>query len=233
MLDLPWVWRQSWPDVLFAHWPVPTKTLWPLVPEALQIQEFDGTAWIGVVPFHMRGIARRLLPPVPWLSSFPELNVRTYVEMEAKPGVWFFSLDATNPLAVSAARRFFHLPYYRTEMEFSPSDDRITYQSRRVTRGSSPRFEGNYGPTSSADQSVPGSVDHWLTERHRLYAEALDGRIYRNEVHHVPWPLKRAQAEIEANSMTDPLGVVLEGPCATLHYGKRVDVILWSPERVQ
>jgi uncharacterized protein YqjF (DUF2071 family) len=231
--DRPWVWRQSWLDVLFAHWPISVETLRPLVPDALTIQEFDGTAWIGVVPFHMQNIAPRFVPALPWISAFPELNVRTYVEMEGKPGVWFFSLDATNPLAVWAARRFFHLSYHRAEMSFQSARDQIEYRYRRLIRnGLSPRFEGNYGPTSSINRAAPGSLDHWLTERYCLYAEAPDGKIYRSEMHHAPWPLQQARAEIEANTMTEPLGIALSGPPATLHFGKRVDVILWSPERL-
>src|SRR5690606_35517478 len=106
-----WSWRQSWLDLLFIHWPVPTAALRPHVPSELSIQEFDGTSWIGLVPFRMAGVMRRPFPDIPGLSAFPELNVRLYVEAEGKPGVWFLSLDATNPLAVWAARRYFHLPY--------------------------------------------------------------------------------------------------------------------------
>src|SRR5262245_4268389 len=107
-----WTMRQSWCDLLFAHWRVPVSALRPLIPARLKIQEFDGSAWLGAVPFRMTGVMYRPLPDLPWISAFPELNLRTYVECDGKPGVWFFSLDATNPLAVWAARRFFHLPYH-------------------------------------------------------------------------------------------------------------------------
>lgn len=179
----------------------------------------------------MRGVAPRYMPALPWISAFPELNVRTYVEMEGKPGVWFFSLDATNPLAVWAARRFFHLPCYRAEISCRSAPDSTQYLCRRRTQSDSPpAFRATYGPASPVKQAGPGSLDHWLTERYCLYAEAPDGRIFRGEVHHAPWPLQQARADIKENSMTEPLGITLDGPPATLHFGKRVDVILWSPD---
>ena len=234
MPERPWIWRQSWLDVLFAHWPVPAETLRPLVPDALAIQEFEGTAWIGVIPFHMEGVSPRWLPALPWLSAFPELNVRTYVEMQGKPGVWFFSLDATNPLAVWTARRMFHLPYHRADISFATARERIEYRSERLTQnGSRPRFAASYGPVSSETQAVPGSLDHWLTERYCLYACAPDGSLYRSEVHHAPWPLQQASADIETNSMTLPLNITLPDRPETLHFAKKLDVIGWPPVRLR
>src|SRR6266508_3536850 len=112
----PWIMRMQWHDLLFMHWPVNRDALRRYIPPRLEIDTFDGSAWIGVVPFRMSGVVPRLLPPVPYLSAFPELNVRTYVSAEGKPGVWFFSLDAGNPIAVEAARDVFHLPYYNAQM---------------------------------------------------------------------------------------------------------------------
>jgi uncharacterized protein YqjF (DUF2071 family) len=113
-----WRWRQSWCDLLFAHWPVSAELLRRFVPEPLRVQEFDGTAWIGIVPFRMESVMHRPLPDLPWISAFPELNVRTYVEHGGKPGVWFLSLDATNVLAVAAARRFFICPIIARRSRF-------------------------------------------------------------------------------------------------------------------
>ena len=112
----PWILGMRWHDLLFMHWPVKSEALRPYIPPALAIESFDGTAWIGVVPFRMSAVVPRLIPPVPYLSAFPELNVRTYVSAEGKPGVWFFSLDAGNPIAVEAARDTFHLNYYNARM---------------------------------------------------------------------------------------------------------------------
>jgi uncharacterized protein YqjF (DUF2071 family) len=201
-----WTWRQSWCDLLFAHWPVPSAALRPLVPSSLQIQEFDGSSWIGLVPFRMTGVMRRPLPDLPWVSAFPELNVRVYVERDGKAGVWFLSLDATNPLAVWAARRFFHLPYFRAQMSIASQADWFRYSSRRPGA----EFVGSYRPTSGTYRSAPGSLEHWLTERYCLYARAPDGTLWRNDVQHAPWPLQSAEAVIERNTMFDVHGLSVE-----------------------
>jgi uncharacterized protein YqjF (DUF2071 family) len=226
----PWSWRQTWEDLLFAHWPIESALLRKLVPEPLQIQEFDGTSWIGLVPFHMSGVMRRPLPDLPWISAFPELNVRLYVEHEGKPGVWFLSLDATNQLAVWAARRFFHLPYHRARITIASVGESFHYRSERVAPG--PILDVRYRPTSTVYQSRRGTLEHWLTERYCLYAQAPDGSILRNDVHHAPWPLQKGQAEIVANSYFEPHGLSVTGPPALLHFARRVDVIVWIAQRV-
>lgn len=226
----PWSWRQSWVDLLFIHWPVPSKALRSLVPEELTIQEFDGTSWVGVVPFRMEGVMRRPLPDVPGVSAFPELNVRLYVEAEGKPGVWFLSLDATNRLAVWAARRFFHLPYHQACMSLVQKDGWYCYESYRL--GGSAAFTGRYRPVGEQYESIPGTLEHWLTERYCLYAQAPSGRLYRNEVHHVPWPLHRAEAEISGNTMLGPSQLTLPDTPPLLHFAPRVDVVVWSADEL-
>lgn len=222
-----WTWRQSWHDLLFAHWPVSSALLRPLVPEGLEIQEFDGTSWLGVVPFRMSGVMRRPLPDVPWVSAFPELNVRLYVVRDGKPGVWFLSLDATNPLAVWAARRFFFLPYFRARISLRYEEDGIHYSSQRPGA----EFLGQYRPTSDVYQAAPGTLEHWLTERYCLYARGPDGSLWRNEVHHLPWPLQAARATIERNTMLGAHGIALQG-APLLHFARRIDVVVWDGERL-
>ena len=224
-----WSWRQSWRDLLFLHWPVAAERLRPLVPSGLEVQEFDGTSWIGIVPFRMAGVMRRPLPDLPWVSAFPELNVRLYVEAEGKPGVWFLSLDATNPLAVWAARRFFHLPYYRARISLHHEDGMIHYDARR--RGGAARFRARYRATGAVYAAPPGSLDAWLTERYCLYAEHPDGTLLRNEVHHAPWPLQPAEAEIERNTMLDAYGIAPEGS-PLCHFARRLDVVVWDADSV-
>ena len=224
----PWRWRQSWHDLLFAHWPIPAAVLRPLVPAALTIQEFDGTSWIGLVPFRMTGVMRRGLPDLPWVSAFPELNVRLYVEKDGKPGVWFLSLDATNPLAVWAARRYFHLPYYRAQMAITRHDDNFRYHSQRPGA----EFAGTYRATSAVYHSTRGSLEHWLTERYCLYARAPDGSLWRHEVHHAPWPLQSAEATIGRNTMFAFHGLTPDVSPPVLHFAKRLDVVVWNGERV-
>jgi uncharacterized protein YqjF (DUF2071 family) len=223
-----WTWRQTWRDLLFAHWPIDASLLRPLVPRELSIQEFDGTSWIGLVPFRMTGVMRRPFPDMPWVSAFPELNVRLYVEHDGKPGVWFLSLDATNPLAVWAARRYFSLPYYRARMAIVEERGHFRYSSARPQAA----LGATYGPTSEVYRAKAGSLEHWLTERYCLYARAPGGAILRNEVHHVPWPLQSASATIEHNTMFEFHGVAVKGEPALLHFARQLDVVLWGAERV-
>jgi len=178
----------------------------------------------------MAGVMRRPLPDLPWISAFPELNVRLYVEHQNKPGVWFLSLDATNPLAVWAARRFFHLPYYNARIQSRRSGDAVHYSARR--KGLEPQLEASYRPISEPYESKPGTLENWLTERYCLYAQAPDGTIWRNEVHHAPWPLQAAEATISKNTYFAPHGLSIAGPPATLHFARSIDVIVWNATRV-
>lgn len=168
----------------------------------------------------------RPFPDIPGLSAFPELNVRLYVEVDGKPGVYFLSLDATNPLAVWAARRYFHLPYHRAVMSVVCNGAEFAYQSRRVV--GSAAFAAKYHPLGEQYESKPGTLEHWLTERYCLYAVSPDGKLLRNEVHHVPWPLYAAEANIETNTMLDPFKIRLPDTAPLLHFAPRVDVIVWD-----
>ena len=227
-----WTWRQSWCDLLFAHWPIPASDLRDLVPAPLTIQEFEGTSWIGVVPFRMQGVMRRPLPDLPGISAFPELNLRLYVEYEGKPGVWFLSLDATNRLAVWAARRFFHLPYFHAQITLTGLPEEADYRSSRRDPPSGIEFSATYKPTSAPYESTPGTLEHWLTERYCLYAQSPKGDLYRSEVHHHPWALQTADAEITRNDLLLPHGLAVSGPPTLLHFSNQIDVVIWSPERI-
>ncbi|MEM9291030.1 MAG: DUF2071 domain-containing protein [Acidobacteriota bacterium] len=228
-----WTWRQSWCDLLFAHWPMPAEALRPLVPPELEIDTFDSISWVGVVPFRMEGVMRRPLPDLPWISAFPELNLRLYVTRDGKPGVWFLSLDATNPVAVWAARSFFHLPYWRAKISLQEEDSGFRYRSQRVEGPDRVNFGASYRPTSELYESQPGTLEHWLTERYSLYAQAPDGALTRTEVHHVPWPLQHAEADVDIGDLLTPHGLSIEGPPAHLHFSRRIDVVVWSPERLR
>lgn len=222
-----WAWRQSWHDLLFAHWPISAAELASLVPSGLTLQERDGAAWIGIVPFRMTGVTLRKLPALPGLSVFPELNVRTYVERGGKPGVWFFSLDAGNQLAVWTARMLLSLPYHHARIRLGGSES-IDYHAVR-TAGGAARFDATYRPSGQVYESEPGTLAHWLTERYCLYSGAPGGGILRTEVHHRPWPLQPAEAEIRENGMLSALGLrTMAGP-PLLHFSRRLDVIGWLP----
>jgi uncharacterized protein YqjF (DUF2071 family) len=227
----PWIVAQSWRDVLFAHWPVSVAVLRPHIPRELRVDTFDGQAWVGVVPFHLRRIAPRGTPHRIGLA-FPELNVRTYIRAEEKPGVWFFSLDAASLVAVLSARLAFHLPYYWARMRMSVAGDSIAFLSyRQFPREPAADFIARYRPTGPVFRSVPGSLEKWLTARYCLYTADHAGRIYRAEIHHPPWPLQLAEAEIDVNTMTAPLAIPLRGE-PLLHVARRLDVMTWAPERV-
>jgi uncharacterized protein YqjF (DUF2071 family) len=228
-----WTWRQSWRDLLFAHWPIPARAVRHLVPPALEVQEFDGTSWIGVVPFHMRGVMRRPLPDLPWISAFPELNLRLYVEHRGRAGVWFLSLDAASRLAVWAARRFFHLPYFHARMAIAGLPARVKYHSERSVGRGTPDgqvvFDAEYEPAGPPYRAARGSLEHWLTERYCLFAQSSAGRLFRTEVHHAPWPLQPARATIHRNDLPAPHGLAVSGD-PLLHFSRRLDVVVWSPE---
>ncbi len=221
---------QVWHDLLFAHWPIDLALLRPLIPAALQIDTFHDQAWIAVVPFRMSGVRVRLTPPLPCISAFPELNVRTYVVTDNKPGVWFFSLDAGNSIAVSLARAWFHLPYFRARMRCEKVAAGICYSSERTHRNAPPAaLHCSYRPVGDPFESRPGTLEHFLVERYCLYAAAPNGRILRAEIHHRPWQLQFAEAQFTCNIMTQAASVPLPQSNPVLHFSRRQDVIVWPP----
>ena len=221
---------QTWHDLLFAHWPVSMSVMRPLVPESLLLDAFDGYAWVGVVPFWMSGVRPRAVRALPWLSRFPELNVRTYVTTGGKPGVYFFSLDAANLAAVCTARALYRLPYFYARMEAETNGAATEYSSRRYRRAA--EFQANYGPTGDAHLRDVGSIERWLTERYCLYTTS-GAKLYRGEIHHTQWPLQDAGAEIEINTMAAAAGITLPDRRPLLHFARRLDVLIWPLRRVK
>jgi uncharacterized protein YqjF (DUF2071 family) len=223
----------SWRDLLFMHWPVEVDALRPLVPPSLSIDTFDGNAWLGVVPFDMVGVRPHFVPAVPGLSNFPEINLRTYVTAEDRPGVWFFSLDAHNRLAVCLARATFHLPYFDADMSCHASDDEVDYRSIRTHKGAPPaEFVARYGPSGRPFESSPGSIESFLTERYCLYSADGRGNVRRGEVHHQLWPLQPAEAEVRTLAMTQQIGMKPPETEPILHFSRRLDVLAWLPRRI-
>ncbi len=220
--------KQTWHDLLFAHWPLPAEQMRPLVPAQLMLDTFDGQCWVGVIPFHMSGIHGRALPPLPGLSRFPELNVRTYVTYGGRPGVYFFSLDAANLPAVWAARTFYRLPYFHAAMSSKDLGGNIHYHSRRIHCGA--EFHGRYRPTTETRLRERGSIEHWLTERYCLYTTHHD-QVYRGEIHHQPWPLQDAEAEFGTNTIAAAAGISLPSAAPMLHFARRLEVLIWPLRR--
>lgn len=231
--DRPWLMRMRWYDLLFAHWVVDAARVRALIPQQLELDLFDRRAYLGAVPFRMDGVAPRLLPSLPGFHSFPELNLRTYVTRDHKPGIWFFSLDAGNKLAVRAARRFFYLPYFDATFNIANTDGAVEYSAVRTHRGAAnATFAAVYCPAGEVYRSATGSLDSWLTDRYCLYAADNAGNLYRGEIDHQPWPLQRATATVRVNTLGEWLGLDMKGPPDTLHFAKSLDVHAWSVDRL-
>jgi uncharacterized protein len=221
------MWRmgQTWERLLFAHWSVPIAAIRDHVPRALAVDTFGGSAWIGITPFRVSGLRLRGTAPAPVFSSFLELNARTYVTVEDKPGIWFFSLDANSRLAVAAARRAYKLPYFLARISACESGRALRYTSERATRGARPaEFSGRYETSGEVFAAATGSLEHFLTERYCLYAVAR-GDVLRADIHHKPWPLQPAKAELARNTMAPP-GIPTRGE-PLLHFADRQDVVIW------
>ncbi len=217
-----------WHDLGFLHWRVAASELQAQLPAGLELDTFEGEAWIGVVPFHMTDVSLRGTPRVRRFADFSELNVRTYVTAGGKPGVWFFSLDATQPTAVRLARGLLNLAYLDARIDTRRDGDWVDYTSRRTdpTAGAA-ELVARYRPTGPPSRSLPGSLEHFLTERYCLYAAR--GRVRRIEIDHEPWPLQPAEAVIERCTMTEPLGIGLGDQPPLVHFAKRLDVVAWLP----
>jgi len=226
----PWVMTQTWRDLLFAHWRVDPHQLRPRIPSPFQLDLYDGGAWVGVVPFRMTNVVPRGVPALRAISEFLELNVRTYVRVGEKPGVYFFSLDAGSSLAVRAARTLLNLPYYTAAMRVSPNDGTFEYHSRRDVDGA--EFAGTYGPTGDVFTPVEGSLEYFLTERYCLYNLTHRGVPYRMDIHHPRWQLQMAHAQLEKNTMADASGLSLPDQQPLLHFAARQDAVAWAPTRV-
>jgi uncharacterized protein YqjF (DUF2071 family) len=227
----PWLMGQTWYDLLFAHWALPPDVVRPLVAEPLQLDERDGHAWLGITPFVVGGVRPQGAPPLPWLSRFPELNVRTYVDYRGRPGIYFFSLDAARLAAVVAARRSYRLPYFHAEMSAVREGSSVRYESsRKGSAGTRALFRGRYAPSGPRLPNVDGTLERWLTERYCLYVVDQRGSVRRGQIHHPPWPLHPARATIEVNTMAAPLGLELDSD-PLLHYSPRQDVVIWALEQ--
>ena len=223
---------QRWHDLLFAHWALPVDQVRPLVPRELEIDTFDGKAWVGIIPFWMSHVRFRAMPPIPTASTFPELNVRTYVRAPRepdKPGVYFFSLDAASLLAVIGARAGAGLPYYWADMRAKVSNDDVEYLSTR--RGEPPaqliaryRATGGVSPNKS-------DLERFVTERYCLYTVRA-GKVQRIEIHHLPWPLQPAEAEFEVNTIAEAQGLKLPPEKPVMQFAKVLEVFIFAPQEI-
>ncbi len=226
----PWSVAMSWLDLAFIHYQISPVALRPYLPAGLSADTFDGSAWIGIVPFRMAAVRPRGLPATPLLSSFPEVNVRTYVVADGKPGVWFFSLDAASRPTVFAGRRFFDLPYHRARMQLRRTNDTFDFTSLRANPPAV--FRARYRPVGDPAPAAPSSFEHWAAERYCLYAHSPRNGLRRLEVHHPPWPLQRAEIEVADNTLLDTARLQVHPQPPRCHFSAGVDVLSFNPVRL-
>lgn len=235
-----WVMMQTWRHLLFAHWPIPAETMRDLLPPNLPLDTYDGVAWLGIVPFHMTGIHLHGLPDIAPFTRLLECNVRTYVNVDGKPGVYFFSLDADNRVEVEVARAWYHLPYFKARFSCSFPQDTpdaavpdgldgetrysVTRSDRRLATGT---FTARYRPIAPGRQPQQGTLEDWLTARYALYTTDRRGRLYRGDIFHQPWQLQAAEAEITQNTLADAHHLRLPDTAPLLHYSRRLDMVAW------
>ncbi len=228
----PWIMTQRWNDLLFLHYALAPEIVRPLVPDVLTLDTYQQRAWVSVTPFWINHLRPPGIPSLPWLSHFAEVNVRTYVTRDGKPGVFFFSLDASHLSAVWGARMFYRLPYWQAAMKLKGSGGaRIEYVSKRQHGPKPAELRCSYGPNSPTFRARPGSLEHFLSERYCLYA-ASRKRLYRGEIHHLPWELQEAKVELAENSMAQPAGVSLSPQADLAYFARELKVLFWAPERL-
>jgi len=228
----PCVMYQHWHDLLFAHWALSPEQVRPLIPRELELDTLDGKAWVGVIPFWMSHVRFRGLPPIPTASTFPELNVRTYVrpaQEPDKPGVYFFSLDAASLLAVVGARAGAGLPYYWADMCAKVSNDEVEYRSKR-RRGGRAQLIARYR-ANGAVSPIKTDLERFVTERYCLYTVRA-GKVHRIQIHHLPWPLQPAEAEFDLNSMAEAHGLKLPPEKPVLQFARFLEVYIFAPEAI-
>jgi uncharacterized protein YqjF (DUF2071 family) len=233
------VMRQDWHHLLFLHWSIPPEQLRRSLPPGLELDLYEGRAYVGLTPFTMTGVRPAWLPPFPFVSRFHETNVRTYVHAGGRdPGVWFFSLDASSALAVFAARALLGLPYRcaRITMAFGGAAPEtapvIDYQLQRRWPGPTPASCAvRYGPKGPVTRAAPGSLEYFLVERYVLY-NAVHGRLYRGRIHHEPWPLQGADVHSLEETFLAAAGISRPDEAPLAHYGREVRVEIFGAERV-
>jgi len=229
-----WIMRQSWRNVLFLHWPVPVEKLRPLIPSSLQIDTFNGSAWLGIILFVLEGIFPLGISSVSLTPKFPETNVRTYVKYKDKPGIYFISIDVENWASLNIAKRWYRLPYNSAQIFFRKDGQTCYFQSiRKGNENPSISLKGKYGPISDVYYAKKGTLDHWLTERYCLYSSNNGVNIFCGEIHHQPWPLQKAEIDLVRNTLFNPFNFELSKVKPIAHFSTGVDSLMWNIKRLR
>lgn len=220
----PWVMHQTWEDLLSLHIQVRPDELSTHIPDQLELDLYDGKAWISIFPFHLQNLRLRGLPKFPYFHKFLELNVRTYVTYKRIPGVYFFSLDAAKIIPVIGAR-LLTLPYYKADMTMTNQNGWTHYSSKRRDK-SKAYFNGKYKVLSRSSATITGSLEHWLFERYRLY-RAVGSKVFHINVHHTPWELAEVSVFLDNESVNSLLPGNVTGEPLIAHYTPSLEVFFW------
>jgi uncharacterized protein YqjF (DUF2071 family) len=223
-----WLWRQTWRDLAFIHYRIDKEVLRPRIPSDLTIDEYDGSAWVALVPFEMYDVMLGRWPSIPPLRRFPELNFRTYVHGEGRGGVWFFSLDTDCWPIVLGGRYLYHLPYFKAQMRHRAENGTIHFESRRT--GGGPRFVASYKPKGTLFFPKSGTFEQWMAERYCLYT-LISGETHRLEVHHRPWPIQCAEVTDLSSDMLESELLSPLDPQAICHYSPGVEVVTFKARK--
>jgi hypothetical protein len=242
--DAHWLLSQSCNDLLFAHFAIDPPTLRRLVPDALTLDLYDGVAWLTVSPSSISHMRPSGIPALPGLSFFQQVNLRTYVTVQGKPGLYYFSVDTGSLSAVWFARVFFRMQYWHSGIQISgatlqarkPETPTIHFRSSRLhgpaaIEGSA-KFEVEYAPEGEPRLARRGSLDEFLVERYCVYS-LNRRRLYRTEVHHQPWPLQPVRVKIRANSLAEPFGLELPIVPDVCHFSRSLKMLVWAPQSIR
>ena len=222
-----WIQGQRWEDLLFCSWPLSVDAIRPLVPSHLDVDTHDGTAWISVVPMWMEDAHFYRLPPLPFISTFPEVNLRTYVRSDGIPGVWFLSLDTESRINVAIARYGFQLPYYFARVSMQRGGNAFRFHS--VRPGGEAELDVEYRAEGDLFEPKDGSLEYFLTERYSMYCSMRGGKLFRGDIQHTPWELRPATMELRRHALLEAMGVKVGGEDPVVFYSPATDVVLWKP----
>ncbi len=224
--SLPWIMKQTWIDSLFIHYPVKREVLQKFVPDVLPIDTFEGVGWISIVPYLTSSMRLRGIPPAPGIKQFPGYNVRTYVNVNGRPGIYFFSLTAANWFSATAAKIFFRLPYYFLDIHMDNHNDLVIFNSKTLANNGA-QLICNYKPNSKSKRAERGSLDEWLIERYCLFTVNKKGAPLRCNILHHPWLLQDVEVEFQKNTTLSPFNIIPDNRNYIMHYSKRAEVRIW------